>query len=807
MSTWLSQSTSSNRWKQSYINGFVDISGGNLILRNSDASFNGNISIAKNINLINVLLFKTQNIQFTSSVSSFTATYPLYQTYNLTSQGYDGTISVPSIFTGGIEGSMITFCKSDSSDNLTINSSASEKFVQYGYTYSTLSPTSYTLPYYRSSVTFLAVNENNNYYYWMEVGSSIGNDLSLNGNLQMNGNNILSTNAGAWTAIGKKVATANQILDVSGNVQITGTTSTIKSANLIVNNNISIGTTIAAATGYILDISGNVKIAGGNNTVQSSNTIVYNNMSIGKTTLANSGYTLDISGNVAVSTNINYTNVILFKKLDVTFSSSPFRFNASYPIYQTYNITDTVNNGTIVMPLISTGNIFGTMITFCKSASSNTTLTIQTVDTDMFVQYGMTYAQSNGYFGYTMPPYRTSVTFCALSNGGQNYWVEVGSSIGNDLSLNGNLQINGNNVLSTNSGSWTTIGKKTATSGYNLDISGNVAISANLTVGNGVSISGNYSGGNALIVNGNTYIVNSTGNALTISGNALISGTLTYANAYIQKCLSLTTTPQTLSYPLYQSYNIATNSNTTITLPNITSAINGIVLNFFKSVDATIVATINNSGGSDVFIVNGNTTSSSTSTFTLPNLKTSTTLLATYVSGGTSYWTEVGSGGGSNHMITGLYISGAYTGIDKLNSTDTLQVSGTVIATSYNATSDRRLKTNILPLSSQSDSILQIQPVTFDWTVDGRKDIGFIAQNVYNTYPELRPDYPNRDPNSNIDEPLDLSGNPLYYSIDYGHMTPFLWQGMREIIQRLDKLEKENAELRSRMDLLTASNK
>ena len=130
-----------------------------------------------------------------------------------------------------------------------------------------------------------------------------------------------------------------------------------------------------------------------------------------------------------------------------------------------------------------------------------------------------------------------------------------------------------------------------------------------------------------------------------------------------------------------------------------------------------------------------------------------------------------------------------------------LTVTGSINAASYNATSDRRLKSNIRFLSNQSKSILEVNPVTFEWKVDGKHDIGFIAQNVYNTYPELRPRHLS-DLSQNIDEPIDVCGNPIYYAMDYGRMTPFLWQGMREIIQRLDNLESENINLKSRVQVL-----
>ena len=160
-------------------------------------------------------------------------------------------------------------------------------------------------------------------------------------------------------------------------------------------------------------------------------------------------------------------------------------------------------------------------------------------------------------------------------------------------------------------------------------------------------------------------------------------------------------------------------------------------------------------------------------------------------------------GGGSNSFSTGISVSGVYASTtNALVVTGNANISGNVTAVSYNATSDRRLKANIQPLRSQWDSILSVEPVSFDWTVDGRTDIGFIAQDVYKSYPHLKPNYKTADPSFNEEEPVDLSGNPVYYTIDYGRMTPFLWQGMKEIMQKLDRLETENKKLVERIAVL-----
>jgi hypothetical protein len=89
----------------------------------------------------------------------------------------------------------------------------------------------------------------------------------------------------------------------------------------------------------------------------------------------------------------------------------------------------------------------------------------------------------------------------------------------------------------------------------------------------------------------------------------------------------------------------------------------------------------------------------------------------------------------------------------------TLDVNGTVRADTYyyditstlQSSSDKRLKTNITPLSSHTEKLLQLNPVDFEWSeekdnqpsrkerkkIQGTKDMGLLAQEVQEIYPEL----------------------------------------------------------------------
>uniref|UniRef100_UPI002638F11A pyocin knob domain-containing S74 family peptidase n=1 Tax=uncultured Bacteroides sp. TaxID=162156 RepID=UPI002638F11A len=101
------------------------------------------------------------------------------------------------------------------------------------------------------------------------------------------------------------------------------------------------------------------------------------------------------------------------------------------------------------------------------------------------------------------------------------------------------------------------------------------------------------------------------------------------------------------------------------------------------------------------------------------------------------------------------------------NITGNMTVTGDIVA-SGNITcySDRRLKTNVEPLKNRG----YIQPCTF--MKDGRKDIGFIAQEVKELYPEL-------------------IGEGEYLSLNYAQITAILEAQIIELNNRIIELENK----------------
>ena len=103
-------------------------------------------------------------------------------------------------------------------------------------------------------------------------------------------------------------------------------------------------------------------------------------------------------------------------------------------------------------------------------------------------------------------------------------------------------------------------------------------------------------------------------------------------------------------------------------------------------------------------------------------------------------------------------------------------VSVTGSGTTYNTSSDRRLKSNIEDAASASDKIDAIQVRQFDWNVDdSHQDYGLIAQ-------ELQPI-----------EPLAVSGDAdsdEMMAVDYSKLVPMLIKEIQELRSRVAALEE-----------------
>ena len=123
-----------------------------------------------------------------------------------------------------------------------------------------------------------------------------------------------------------------------------------------------------------------------------------------------------------------------------------------------------------------------------------------------------------------------------------------------------------------------------------------------------------------------------------------------------------------------------------------------------------------------------------------------------------------------------VYIPG-HVGIGKSNpttSTTALDVSGTITATNFNATSDLRLKENINDLSNSLEKICAIRGVEYTWKGDDTKKLqsGVIAQEV----------------NMIIPEAVNTS-NPDTMTVNYNAIIGHLIEAIKTLKQEVDDLK------------------
>jgi hypothetical protein len=100
--------------------------------------------------------------------------------------------------------------------------------------------------------------------------------------------------------------------------------------------------------------------------------------------------------------------------------------------------------------------------------------------------------------------------------------------------------------------------------------------------------------------------------------------------------------------------------------------------------------------------------------------------------------------------------------------------SGTTV--SYNTSSDRRMKENIVDASSQLDVINNIQIKEFDWIKNGHHEVGVIAQELNEVIP-------------NVVQEGGEDVNEEPWGVDYGKLTPYLIKAMQEQQTIIDDLK------------------
>jgi hypothetical protein len=90
--------------------------------------------------------------------------------------------------------------------------------------------------------------------------------------------------------------------------------------------------------------------------------------------------------------------------------------------------------------------------------------------------------------------------------------------------------------------------------------------------------------------------------------------------------------------------------------------------------------------------------------------------------------------------------------------------------------SDEKLKTNVQRLENPTENLLKLRGVTFNWKENNKADVGLIAQDVQNVYPQLV-----RTDNDHL-------------QVDYQKLVAPLIESVRELNARVQTLETALAE-------------
>jgi hypothetical protein len=104
-------------------------------------------------------------------------------------------------------------------------------------------------------------------------------------------------------------------------------------------------------------------------------------------------------------------------------------------------------------------------------------------------------------------------------------------------------------------------------------------------------------------------------------------------------------------------------------------------------------------------------------------------------------------------------------------------------STSYNTTSDYRLKTAVNYDWDATTRLKQLKPARFEWIADGDDAVpvdGFLAHEVQTIVPEAI---------TGTHDEVNDDGNPVYQGIDQSKLVPLLVKTIQELEARITALE------------------
>ena len=119
----------------------------------------------------------------------------------------------------------------------------------------------------------------------------------------------------------------------------------------------------------------------------------------------------------------------------------------------------------------------------------------------------------------------------------------------------------------------------------------------------------------------------------------------------------------------------------------------------------------------------------------------------------------------------------------RLNGSSKGSISVSTTATSYNTSSDYRLKENVTPIIDGISRVMKLKPSKFNFLIDKAQTVdGFLAHEVQPIIPEAV---------TGEKDAVDEEGRPEYQSIDQSKIVPLLVASIQELVKKVEELENK----------------
>ena len=562
---WLDASSTSNRYIQTYMRGFLDMSGGNLLLRNNniivqggDISLNGNLTLNGNLNAKGNVLFdgsSSTNI-LGSMIVGTNVNMPTGIINQSTISMSGGYVYVPTDATELLY--LSQFVNYDAAPSYSSVGSGTLVLgnVNVGNTTTTVmlgDMQAYGNAYFSGNGKFNAPNMGNVNFGTATLGAGattlssvyISGDASVNGNLLIHGNitvqqgsitnaNIINTTVSTYQLIisedislnGRLIASSD--VSLAGRLYVSGATSfnsdiSVNSISVGLGGGGSITNTIVGYQALQQNTSGANNAAYGwlslqrNTTGNSNSAFGYASIYTNTTGSNNSGF-----GDQSLKVNSTGSNNSAFGRQSMIRNTTGSN-NSTVGAYSLYSNTTGNNNNAFGNQALTTNvngnnnNAFGNVALYSCSGSFNAGFG----DSVMYSASG-NYNTAVGYSAFSTGTYSNSTAIGYNSQPTANNQIMVGTSaetmvVPGDSSFNGNLTIGKklivNNDISLN-GNLVVYGNLTVQQVRNANIINTTVNSYQLIVSEDLSLNGE------LLVQGDAsfggnLIINQTGTATT----------------------------------------------------------------------------------------------------------------------------------------------------------------------------------------------------------------------------------------------------------------------------------------------------